>query len=52
MSDLREVRLTTPITDEDIAGLRQGDIVFLDGTVYTAREGAYKRVVEEGVPLP
>ena len=52
MSDLREVRLSTPITDEDIAGLRQGDIVYLDGTVYTAREGAYKRVVEEGVPLP
>ncbi len=52
MSGLREVRLTTPITDEDFAGLRQGDIVFLDGTVYTAREGAYKRVVEDGIALP
>ncbi len=52
MSGLREVRLETPITDEDVAGLRQGDIVYLDGTIYTAREGAYKRVVEEGVALP
>ncbi len=52
MSSLREVRLSTPITDEDVAGLRQGDIVYLDGTVYTAREGAYKRVVEDGIALP
>ena len=49
---LREVRLETPITDADIEGLRQGDVVFLSGLLYTAREGVYARVLDEGVALP
>jgi L(+)-tartrate dehydratase beta subunit len=28
------------------------DIVYLDGTVYTAREGVYKRVLEDGIAMP
>ncbi len=49
---LNRVRLATPIDDDDIARLAQGDVVFLDGLVYTAREGVYKRVLEDQVPLP
>ena len=45
-------RLSTNPTDEALAGLSIGDIVYLDGTVYTAREGVYRRVIEEGVDLP
>ena len=49
---LRTLRLTTPVSDEDIAGLRLGDVVYLDGRIYTGREGVYHRVVDEGAELP
>lgn len=47
-----EVRLTTPVSDADIARLKLGDVVYLDGVVYTAREGVYRRVVDEDCGLP
>lgn len=47
-----EVRLTAPVRDEDLARLKLGDVVYLDGLLYTAREGVYRRVVEEGLGLP
>jgi L(+)-tartrate dehydratase beta subunit len=47
-----EVRLTTPVTPEAIAGLKLGDVVYVDGVVYTAREGVYHKVVDEGRGLP
>jgi L(+)-tartrate dehydratase beta subunit len=47
-----EVRLTTPVAGGDIARLKLGDIVYLDGAVYTAREGVYRKVVDEGQGLP
>jgi L(+)-tartrate dehydratase beta subunit len=49
---LREVSLTTPVSDADIARLELGDVVYLTGTLYTAREGAYRKVVDEGHGLP
>ena len=49
---LRKVRLSTPITDEDLAGLRLGDVVYLDGVVYTGREGVYNRAIGEGIKPP
>jgi L(+)-tartrate dehydratase beta subunit len=49
---LRTLRLKTPISAEDIASLRLGDVVYLDGTIYTGREGVYQRVVGEGRDLP
>ena len=36
---LRQVRLKLPATPEALADLRIGDIVFLDGPIYTGREG-------------
>jgi L(+)-tartrate dehydratase beta subunit len=52
MSGMREVRLKTPVTPEDLAGLELGDVVYLDGLVYTGREGLYKRLIDDGVPPP
>ena len=44
--------LTTPVSDADLARLKLGDVVYLDGVVYTAREGVYRKVVDEGRGLP
>ena len=50
-----EYRLTTPVTAEQLAPLRAGDIVYLSGTVYTARDAAHKtlcELIEAGGELP
>ena len=47
--------LTTPLSDEDVSMLVSGDIVYLNGTIYTARDAAHKRLVDlldEGKELP
>ena len=49
---LKTVRLTVPVKPEDLQGLEIGTVVYLDGVVYTGREGVYKRVVEDGHGLP
>ncbi len=49
---LKQVRLQTPISDEDIQKLEIGTVVFLDGLIYTAREGIYERVLEKGENPP
>ncbi|HUV23752.1 MAG TPA: fumarate hydratase C-terminal domain-containing protein [Gammaproteobacteria bacterium] len=48
----KTVRLTLPIKDGDLDGLEIGTVVYLDGVVYTGREGVYKKVIEEGAALP
>ena len=52
MAELRKVRLKTPVQASDLETLKLGDVVFLDGVIYTGREGVYKRVIEDGNPLP
>lgn len=47
-----QIRLSTTPSRADLEALEIGDIVYLDGLVYTGREGVYKRVIEEGEPLP
>jgi L(+)-tartrate dehydratase beta subunit len=47
-----EVHLRTPVGEADIARLKLGDVVYLDGFVYTAREGVYHRVVQQGRDFP
>ena len=49
---MREVTLTTPVSEAAIAGLELGDVVYLDGILYTAREGVYRKIVDEGRGLP
>jgi L(+)-tartrate dehydratase beta subunit len=48
----KQVRLSTTPSPGDLAKLSLGDIVYLDGVIYTAREGVYIRAIEQGVPLP
>jgi fumarate hydratase subunit beta len=48
-------RITLPLTDEIVIGLRTGDKVLLTGVVYTARDASHQRMVEaldSGEPLP
>lgn len=52
MSGLRELRLSTTPTAEAVADLRLGDVVYLDGLMYTAREGVYKRALEDKANIP
>ena len=49
---LKQVRLKVPATAEDIATLEIGSIVYLDGIIYTGREGVYNRVIEQGEQIP
>ncbi len=51
-SDFKSVRLKLPVTTEDIANIKIGTIVYLDGVIYTGREGVYKRVIEQGYEIP
>ena len=52
-----QVRLTTPLTRQELAPLHAGDTVLLTGTVYTARDAAHARMMElldkgEELPFP
>jgi L(+)-tartrate dehydratase beta subunit len=49
---LRRHDWQTPIRAEDTAALEMGDVVYISGTIFTGREGFYKRLLEDGVPLP
>jgi len=47
--------LSTPLSKNDIRKLRIGDLVFISGTIYAARDAAHKRMteaLERGEPLP
>ena len=44
--------LVTPVSAEDLADIKIGDIVYLDGDLMTCRDVAHRRLVEEGRPLP
>ncbi len=49
---LKTVNLSLPATTVDLAQLEIGNIVYLSGRIFTAREGVYKRAVEDGHGLP
>jgi len=46
-----EVKLKTPLKKEDTEKLRVRDIIYLSGTIYTARDSAHKRILEIGAPV-
>lgn len=49
------IRLTPPLSDEDIERLKVGDRVLISGIVYTARDAAHKRLfdlLKQGMELP
>lgn len=49
------IKLSSPLSDEDVARLNVGDQVVISGQVYSARDAAHKRLVElidKGEELP
>jgi fumarate hydratase subunit beta len=46
-----EVKLKTPLSKEDTKKLNVGDIVYISGTIYTARDRAHQKILEEGSPV-
>ena len=44
MGEFREI--TVPLTDETIKSLRCGEMVYITGPIYTARDAAHKRMSE------
>lgn len=51
-STLKTVTLDLPASTEDLRQLEIGTVVYLNGRVFTAREGVYKMAVDDGKPLP
>lgn len=48
-------KLKTPISEEDVRKLKVNDVIFITGTMVTARDSAHKRALEffkEEKPLP
>ena len=41
-----DYRMQAPLRAPDLAVLRAGDVVYLTGTIYTARDAAHKRMQE------
>ena len=49
---IREVSITLPARDDQLDSLQLGDAVFLDGLVFTGREGLYHMIFEKKVEPP
>ncbi|NLL62496.1 MAG: L(+)-tartrate dehydratase subunit beta [Candidatus Atribacteria bacterium] len=44
--------LTTPIKNKDIADIKIGDIIYIEGHLITCRDVAHRRLIELGIKLP
>lgn len=51
-SKLTTHTLDLPASPKAIAKLKPGDVAYLNGIVYTAREGVYERVLGQGMAIP
>lgn len=52
---MQEIVLKAPLKEEDTRALNVGDVVYIDGTVFTARDMAHltvRKLLEAGKPLP
>ena len=49
---LKTVQLNLPARTEDLRALEIGSVAYLTGRVFTAREGVYKRAIEDGAGMP
>src|ERR1700752_1882332 len=52
MADLKTVHIDLPARTEDLRALEIGSVAYLSGRVFTAREGVYKRAIEDGAGMP
>jgi L(+)-tartrate dehydratase beta subunit len=44
--------LKVPLSESDVRQLRAGDIVYLTGSIFTARDGVFKYMIDEGHEPP
>jgi L(+)-tartrate dehydratase beta subunit len=49
---LKTAHLRLPASTDDLSKLEIGTVLYLTGRVFTAREGVYKRAVEDGAGMP
>ncbi len=49
---LKKVRLNAPVQVEDLRALEVGNVVYLDGILYTGREGLYNKLLVEKAKPP
>ncbi|MBD3230870.1 MAG: fumarate hydratase [Candidatus Lokiarchaeota archaeon] len=52
---MKNIRISTPISDEDIKEIRAGDNIYINGDIILARDEAHKRALEmkkQGKKLP
>ncbi len=52
MTKLKTVHVELPAAAEVLRRLEIGTVVYLSGRIFTAREGVYRRVIDEGHGLP
>ena len=45
-----EIELNTPLSEEEVSDLSAGDVVYISGTIFTARDRAHSRILEKGAP--
>lgn len=50
-SDTKVVNLTAPITEEQIRELKVGDVVRINGRMYTGRDAIHKHLMENDAPV-
>jgi L(+)-tartrate dehydratase beta subunit len=48
----KEWHLKVPLTEQDVRQLRAGDVVYLTGCIFTARDGVFKYMIDEGHAPP
>jgi L(+)-tartrate dehydratase alpha subunit len=48
----KEWHLTVPLQEKDVRQLRAGDVVYLTGCIFTARDGVFKYMIDEGHEPP
>jgi fumarate hydratase subunit beta len=45
-----EIELNTPLSEQEVSDLSAGDVVYISGTIFTARDRAHSRILEKGAP--
>ncbi len=48
----KEWHLKVPLSEKDVRQLRAGDVVYLTGCIFTARDGVFKYMIDEGHEPP
>ena len=52
MPDLKTLHLRLPASTADLRGLEIGSVAYLNGRLFTAREGLYNRAIGDGFGMP